>query len=93
MDELLERLTEEGPAKVRDELSAKCEYDESPSDSAEIVERGEDVLPAPGRECMSNEVRVFAAFISSTSLGPLALVLDFLAALDRFLVSRFSGLA
>jgi len=91
--DLLERLTDGGPAKVRDELSAKCEYDESPSDSAEIVERGEDVLPAPGRECMSNEVRVFAAFMSSTSLNPLPLVLGFLETLDLFLVSRFSGLA
>ena len=58
-----------------------------------MVERGDDVLPAPGRECMSNEVRVFAAFISSTSLSPLALVLGFLVGLDLFLASRFSGLA
>ena len=41
---------------------------------------------------MSNEVRVFAAFISSTSLNPLALVLGFLGALDLFFVSFFSGL-
>lgn len=92
MDELLERLTEEGPGKVREELSAKWEYDESPSDKAEMVERGEEVLPAPGRECISNEVRVFAAFTSSTSLKPLALVLGFLVTLGFFLVSRFSGL-
>lgn len=42
---------------------------------------------------MSNEVRVFAAFISSTSLNPLALVLGFLVTLALFLVSRFSGLS
>lgn len=42
---------------------------------------------------MSNEVRVLAAFMSSTSLNPLALVLGFLAALALFLVSRFSGLS
>ena len=93
MAELLDRFTDEGPAKVRGGPSVKWEYDESPSDRAEMVERGEDVLPAPGRECMSSEVRVLAAFISSTSLNPLALVLGFLAALDLFLVSRFSGLA
>ena len=58
-----------------------------------MVERGEDVLPAPGRACMSNEVRVFAAFISSTSLNPLPLALGFLVTLVLFLVSRFSGLA
>jgi hypothetical protein len=51
------------------------------------------VLPAPGRECISKEVRVLAAFISSTSLNPLPLVLGFFPTLFLFLVSRFSGLS
>lgn len=42
---------------------------------------------------MSKEVKVFAAFISSTSLNPLPFVLGFLAALALFLPSRFSCLS
>jgi hypothetical protein len=91
--ELLMKFIDNRPAKVHDELSTKRDYDESPSYSAEIVERGEVVLPAPGHACMGDEVRVSAALALSTSLSPPGLVLGFSATLDLFLVSRFLGLA
>jgi hypothetical protein len=70
----------------RDEPGAKWEYDDPASDLSEILERGEDVDIAPGLECMRREVKVAAAFMSSTSFKS-SFALPFFGAFGFFLAS------